>query len=736
MKFLLKLFRALNSAQSPWQVTVAIVLGMIAGLTPISGIQNIVILLLAFVLNIHLGLFFVSAAFFAGVGYLFDPWFEQLGYAILTSEGVQGLWTSWYDNGVLRLTHFNNTLVMGATVVSLALALPLYGLLGWLIHRYRDVLGTFLAKRPIFGTFGFLKAVEQKNAVVRWWGAALFLVLVGIVGAIVLLVVDPLLKWGIEKGASAALQRDVRVGKVVTDFGNSAVEIRRIEIAGKEEGIDAVSADLIRFDAKLGPLLLDRVHIDEVAVSGVGFGTPATLKKAPAPETETAEKKKGSMFKMPAFTFPDPKTLIEKADLQSVKVYEEAKAKMEAIQKRWSGVAKTELTAEKLDGYKADLERLRQLSKSKEPQQLLALAAEIKSFKEKIDKEKKRLDGLKADFGTDRKKIAALTEKVKKAPMEDYNRLKSTYTLDSSGVMNVIGTLFGDRIKGYLATFRKYYAMVSPHLKRDPTPPAEAVPPRGEGRWIRYAQTVPVPDLLVALTKIDGTFKAQGFTAEIRDISDNQKALGRPLTFSTESDGPQVKGLRLRGEDNRLGAGVKDTLAYEAERIPTGALPMQSVMIEKADMALKGDLALTDASALSGKGHIAFSGAAVRLEAGEGKAAQIAADVLEGISAFRVDTELSGTLDAPKVSASSDLDRQISGGIGRAMGKGLDAYKGELRTMLDAKTGTRLQSLDGIAQGIPDIGALVGGQDIALSDLASQAAGLLGSGLKGGKLPF
>ena len=37
MQFILKLFRALNSAQTPWQVTFAITLGMVAGLTPLSA---------------------------------------------------------------------------------------------------------------------------------------------------------------------------------------------------------------------------------------------------------------------------------------------------------------------------------------------------------------------------------------------------------------------------------------------------------------------------------------------------------------------------------------------------------------------------------------------------------------------------------------------------------------------------------------------------------------------------
>jgi len=65
MQFLLKLFKALNSAQTPWQVTFAITIGMVAGLTPLSGIQTVVIFFLAFLLNIHLGLFFASSAFFA-----------------------------------------------------------------------------------------------------------------------------------------------------------------------------------------------------------------------------------------------------------------------------------------------------------------------------------------------------------------------------------------------------------------------------------------------------------------------------------------------------------------------------------------------------------------------------------------------------------------------------------------------------------------------------------------------
>jgi len=742
MKFLLKLFKALNSAQSPWQVTLAITLGMIAGLTPISGLQNALILFLAFLLNIHLGLFFVSTALFAGVGYLFDPWFEQLGYTLLSADGLRGLWTLFYNNGFVRLTHFNNTLVMGATVVSLLLAVPLYLLLGALIGRYRTVLAAFLEKRPVFGTFGFLKAATKKDPVLRWWGAGLYVAVIGIVAAIALLLVDPLLKWAIEKGGSLALQRDVRVGSVKTDFGEGAISIHRLEVAGKKEGIDAVSADLISFDAALTALLMDRVHIEKMIVSGVGFDTPATLKKAPAKaEEETAEK--GGTFELPTFEFPDPKTLIAKADLQSVKTYNEAQSTIAEIKAHWEKVSKEELSADSLTALKADLEKLKTMSKSKEPQEMLKLAQEVKAFKEKIDARKKALETIKADFDRDRKRIAALMQKVKDAPMEDYNRLKSTYTLDGNGAMNVVGALFGEKIKGYLALGRKYYAMVSPYLgssEKSEAPQEAMTPPRGTGRWMRYPLTGPSPDLLISLTKIDGLFKEQAFAGTVHDISDNQKALGRPLTFKATSDGPTVAGLVLEGEDNRLGKTVLDRVDFKAARIPTVSLDLKPILLDNSNLAASGTLSLSDASALQGSGSFAFSDAAIQVEGLSGDTGKIVSDILKGISAFKLDTTLGGTLLMPTIGVKSDLDRQISKGLGKAMGKELEKYQGQLKSLLGGDTATQLADLKSSQSGIADVSKLVGDQDTMLGKLAEEAAKLTGSGSLGdkfkGALPF
>ncbi|MDX1295822.1 MAG: TIGR03545 family protein, partial [Sulfurimonadaceae bacterium] len=538
MKFILKLFKALNSAQTPWQVTLAIALGMVAGLTPVSGIQTVLILFLAFLLNIHLGLFFVASAFFAGIGYLFDPWFEQIGYALLNSEGLRGLWTAWYNSGVMRMSHFNNTLVMGSTVVALVLAVPLYFLLGWLIDHYRDALSVVLEKYPRLGLFGILQASQTKDPLLRWWGAGLFVGVGAGVVAIALLVVDPLAKWALEAGGSTALQRDVRVGSVDISLVEGSVTIDRIEIAGEKEGIDALSVETAAFDIALNALLMNRTHIETVAMKGMGFDTPATLKKDPAPPSdEESATTSGTGMELPAFELPTPESVLENADLQSLKVYNEADAEIKAIMDKWQKVSDTDLSGAALDDLKKEFAALKEMSGSKDPAQLLALQKKVSEFNKKVKSEQQRLSALQDEFNADQKRIEALYDKVLKAPMEDYNKLKSVYTLDGSGAMNVVSLLMGDKIKEYLAMAKRYYAMVEPYLQSEPKPP---VTPRGEGRWLKYPLTVPSPDLLIANTEIDGVLNKQAFSATFSDITDNQKALGRPLQFEATSDGPQI----------------------------------------------------------------------------------------------------------------------------------------------------------------------------------------------------
>jgi uncharacterized protein (TIGR03546 family) len=146
LKQLAKLLAALNAETAPWQISLAFILGMVMGFTPLLSLHNIVVLLLAFILRINFSAFLLAFAFFSGLAYLLDPLFIATGEALLLMPGLQGFWTGLYQGDLWRLAHFNHTLTLGSLVVSLAAALPLFFLFRILIINYRAHLLAWVRK--------------------------------------------------------------------------------------------------------------------------------------------------------------------------------------------------------------------------------------------------------------------------------------------------------------------------------------------------------------------------------------------------------------------------------------------------------------------------------------------------------------------------------------------------------------------------------------------------------------
>ncbi len=738
MRFIWKFFRALNSAQTPFQITFALALGMLMGLTPLSGVQTGLILLLAFVLNIHLGLFFLASAFFAGVGYLVDPWLEQLGYALLVNESLHGFWSALYQTGIGRLTFFNNTIVLGSTVAALLLALPMVLVLNRLIALYRVQLQELLQRHPFFGKFGLLSVADVPMALFRWWGAGAFALFAAIVTAVMVLVADPFLKWGIEKSLSGLLQRPVSVASATVRFTDFSIEINTLEVASEEAGKNAVSIETIRFDPDMTALVFQTVHIEEALLKGIAF---STLSRNPMPAaevtvTEAESSPKEEETGLPSLSVPSPESLLATADLSSVKLYESSQKEIDALSKKWQKVADEELSAEALKGLEKELAALQELSKSKEPQQLLALTEKVNTFTAKLEKRKKRLAALQTEFNADQKRIEKLLAEVQAAPMADFERLKGAYSLSGSGTMNIVGALFGDKIKSYLERAQLLYTKFGPYLKSDAK---EAMPPpaRGEGRWIEFAAKY--PRLWIEDVRLEGTLNAQQFAGAFRNISDNQKVLQKPITMELKSDGEKIKGLKLYAKMDRMGEEAVDSATFAAARFALEGVDMGMLNVSQSDLAFDGKVRVQDASGLEGGVALAFSKA--QLAAGEsgGELAGAIGSLLKEVDGFRVDAAVEGTLESPQLSVSSDLDKKLSSAMQKAMKKELASYEKELKEQLEAKTEGQLSALTQQSGAIVDIGALAGEQSGMLSDLSANASGMLkpagGSDIKN-ILPF
>ena len=133
-----KLLQFLNSNQNPRQLALAVCFGLAIGLMPGFSLFFLMLLMLVCLVKANISMLLFVWGLFEAIAYIGDPALHQLGYAILTAAPLQDFWTSLAQSNFWVLTAFNNTLVMGATIVILTLWVPIYVLIRFSIKQYRE----------------------------------------------------------------------------------------------------------------------------------------------------------------------------------------------------------------------------------------------------------------------------------------------------------------------------------------------------------------------------------------------------------------------------------------------------------------------------------------------------------------------------------------------------------------------------------------------------------------------
>lgn len=141
-----KVLVVLNSETAPAEISLAVCLSMVAGLTPLMSLHNLLVLFLVLVLTVNISSFLLGLAFFSALAYALDPLFHVIGYKVLAFEGLRGLWTSLYNITIFKLSNFYNSIVMGSLLFSLVFFIPLFLLLNYGIRKYREHVLAWLVK--------------------------------------------------------------------------------------------------------------------------------------------------------------------------------------------------------------------------------------------------------------------------------------------------------------------------------------------------------------------------------------------------------------------------------------------------------------------------------------------------------------------------------------------------------------------------------------------------------------
>lgn len=129
--------KLLNSDTGTNQLAAGMACGIILGFAPTFSIQTLIVFLLVFMFRIQAGAAFATAFFFKLFAWLLDPAFHALGSKVLELESMRPLYITLYNMPIIPLTRFNNSIVMGAALVSFILAIPGFFIFKVLIEKYR-----------------------------------------------------------------------------------------------------------------------------------------------------------------------------------------------------------------------------------------------------------------------------------------------------------------------------------------------------------------------------------------------------------------------------------------------------------------------------------------------------------------------------------------------------------------------------------------------------------------------
>ncbi len=581
---------------------------------------------------------------------------------------------------------------------------------------------------------------------IRWPGLIAFLVIVAIGAAVWWLVVDALVKRGIEAVGTKIVGAKVELAKADVTLIPLGIELRRLQVTNPDEPMrNAVEVTRMAFGMEALQLLRRKVIIDEMAIDSMQFNTQRTTSGAIVrqPEQNEVGKPGGSFIDLPSLDLPSAKDILAKEDLESLTAVAAVRAEIESGRERWKQRISETVDKAKLDDFKRRADEIKKSATKGGVDALLGNVGEAAQLRADVKNELGKIKGAREDLAKDLAGLKRRVDEVAAAPQADLKRLKEKYTLSAGGMANVASALFGGEIGSWAKSSAVWYERLQPMLASagKTSGPEQVKPLRGKGIDVKFRERQPLPDFLIRTARVSAEIPAGTLKGEVRRITPDQDILGSPTTFEFAGDKlHQLRSVALRGEVNRMQPDrPRDTVTLNAQ----GYVIQRAVLSDnpKWPVVLDGAIADVDMNAVVASGALdatidsRFAG--VRFSSGdqkaEGRVAAAIASALADVKAFHLGATVTGTTQKPDVKVTSDLDSVLKNAVGKMMTEQAARLEADLKVAIAERVNGPLDDLKKQLAGFGGVGDDLASRSDALNNLLNEKLNPKGKGLK---LPF
>lgn len=532
----------------------------------------------------------------------------------------------------------------------------------------------------------------------RIQGLAVAALLAAALTVFILYFLDPLLKSLLEKGLSSALERQVSVGKLETALADFTIRLEEVAVQDPKEKGAAFWIRSVTFQPAPELLLEKKLMIREMEIRGLKARVPfafAEETEASAGEEPKAEKKEeeDSPSFLSGLSFPDPRKVVESDGLPGVAKAKASAQALTGIKERWKGKIDAELSNEELKTMEAEAKALeKRLGSIKDAKDLLAAKKEAEAFMKKVEGYKKRVETMQKEFRSDYAAAQKEAKALRDLPEAEWKRIKEEYLPEEYTTMGVVQALFGDETAGYVKTAAELYDRLAPYLESEEEP----APPRLPGRYVTYGELPQVeeaPLFYLGRALVDGELNGVTFSGQIRSLSSDPAKMA-PMTalFQGTEEGKYDNASASLVYDHSGSHPFAD-LRLEIDGLAKEKLSLDRIRFNDNRIDLTAHMTVDGERNLAGAGTALFTKTSPAFQQAKSKEEKLVAEVVESVKGFRVDGKIGGTVSAPALSITSDLDKKLSNALGKVIDREKAAFAAKLEKEVKARAGTEIASL-------------------------------------------
>lgn len=485
-----------------------------------------------------------------------------------------------------------------------------------------------------------------------------FFAFVSLIAIVLIVFLDTWIKLAATKGLEQATGAEVNIASVSHSFSPFGVSVNGLQLTDpKKPTHNQMQASQITAQISLMPLLMQKVIIDDLTVSGVQFSQPRESEGAVYIEVEDLEQSEGFADEI---EIPSVDEILAKSPLKTTKAAEDVQAAYDKHNENLQAQYEALPSKEKLAEYQSRLKELKDVD-YKDP---VKLASAKKAFDEILDElkqDKKKLTDFKAAVQEAKGDLSPKLAALKAAPGQDYDQLQALIAGDSGAINDVTKLILGEKAAVWSDYLLSAYQVVGPMLVSSGEKKEQQK--RADGKWIEFSDETPLPDLLIKKAVVSLIWQDEEISSDWKDITYQHDKIGRPTVFEINSTASKLwQSLVVKGDFRLIEQTMSAAQNWDLKGLKLSDLALldEQKLTTKIDSSLlssKGSLSVKD-NLISGGGKIDLYELAMTAK-GSNQMTDLIANTLNGLDNLSINADLEGAYDDPDISFSSNLDKQL-----------------------------------------------------------------------------